>query len=778
MSVGIACVLLIYLYVSQEFSYNDFHNDKNLIHRLNTELKLADGNIYKLAVLDYKLPGKLEKEVPQIEKSTAYREAYEVIFNYNNQIYKERLSLADANFFKIFSFDLIAGNRDKLFTNPDEIVITRKLADKYLKTNSETYQDLLGHTIILADNGPFTISGILEDMPINSTISFAGIIPNYKYNSKFPQSNTFTGNSLVYVKLKKGSDVNLARKNITTVFNEHYASIKSNLQRQNILSPSDNCLTPFLLSLNDVYLEDNIWVEYEKSSSKKYLGILSAIGLLILLIGCFNYVTLTLGQSLKQVGQVSIRKTFGAKPINIFKVFFAEGTLLTLISLSFGILLCILLMPMFGNLAHTKIFIELVNFPKTIIYGLTGFFLVVILTSLVPGLIFSKIQPNLMTAKKMAVGRKSNFSQVFVAFQYSISIILIISTIFISRQVNYMKNKPLGFDKESVIDINIDYLDNDKKLALNDMLKQHSGILNSSLTSRNFINGRSNTNIKKNSYENIEVRQIKVDHNYLPTIGLELLQGKNFTKQNVKKHDNAIIVNKALTEKFDFEAEPIGKMLNVDGEYFTIIVVVNDFHFDTMKEKIEPLMLYARTNMGNYYRNILIKFQPEQLSGLIEHIKESWEQVAPELELNYSFWDTSLENRYLAEERWAKIVSYSSLIAIIISSLGLFGLTILLINQRIKEIGVRKVNGAKIIELLGMLNKDFVKWVAIAFMIGCPVSYYAISKWLEDFAYKTELSWWIFALAGVLALGIALLTVSWQSWKAATRNPVEALRYE
>jgi putative ABC transport system permease protein len=778
MSVGIACSLLIYLFVAQEYSYNDFHENIEQICRSSYEVQLADGRKESYSLLDYKLPEKLINEVPQIRTSTSYRHAFTNKFKYENQYYNELLSLADSNFFKVFNFKLIAGNKEKLFINPDEIVITRELADKYLKTGKGTYHDLLGQTIEIGNKIPFIISGILENIPNNSTIGFDGIIPNYKYNFNFRQSNNAMGNSLVFSELNKDADIVAAKNNIANVINDHYSSKILELQQKNILSKSDDCFSPFLLSLNNVYLEDSIVAEYEKVSSKKYSRILIAIGLLILIIACINYITLTLGQSVKKVGEVSVRKTFGAKTKNIFKLFFAEGILLSLISVFFGILLCVLLIPVFGQLAHTEIFTDIINYPKAVLFGLSGFFGVVLLTSIVPGLIFAKIRPNLMSSKKFAIGKRSLFSQFFVAFQYSVSIMLIVITIFISRQLHYMKHEPLGITTNNVLDINIGFLKKNDRLAFNALLKKHAGIIGTTLSDRNFINGSSSRSIKKDSEETIEVRIIKVDHDYIATVGLDIIEGKDFTQENVKENDNAIIVNEKLVHQYEFKNDAIGKHLNIEGNDFYIIGVVKDFHFDSMKDKINPLVLFTRINMGNSYNNAMVKFHPKQLPNVMGHIKKSWKEIAPEHDLDYSFWDEELNSRYMAEERWGKIIGYSSIIAIIISSLGLFGLTILLINQQIKEIGIRKVNGAKISEILSMLNRNFIAWVAIAFVIACPVAYYAMTKWLENYVYKIELSWWVFALAGIMALGIALLTVSWQSWKAATRNPVEALRYE
>jgi putative ABC transport system permease protein len=342
-----------------------------------------------------------------------------------------------------------------------------------------------------------------------------------------------------------------------------------------------------------------------------------------------------------------------------------------------------------------------------------------------------------------------------------------------------MKNKSLGLSSENIITIDVENMGNEQRLLLRDKLKEFSGTVNLSLCSRDFIDGGSIAmNINKGDGEQIEVFFFKADDQYIPTLDLKLLYGENFTASNITRNDRAVIVNDEFIKRFNIEDDPIGKTYQVGNVNFSIIGVVNNYHFKDVRRKIEPAMLYARDHFANPYNYLLVKFQPEQLSGLLEHLKKSYNEIVPDRNLNYGFWDNKLENRYQTEERWAKIVGYASVIAIIISSLGLFGLTILLINQRIKEIGVRKVNGARISEVLTTIVKPFIVWLIFSILLATPIAYLIVSKWLNNFAFRIDISWWIFAMAGSMTLVIALVTVSWQSWRAANKNPVEALRYE
>jgi putative ABC transport system permease protein len=298
------------------------------------------------------------------------------------------------------------------------------------------------------------------------------------------------------------------------------------------------------------------------------------------------------------------------------------------------------------------------------------------------------------------------------------------------------------------------------------------------MTDRNFMNGSSDSFVDKGDGEQIDVYRFVVDHDYVSTLGLKLLHGKDFTEKNENPGDRTMIVNRKFIELFEIEDDPLGKVYQISGVNFSISAVVDDYHFFDMRTKIQPAMLTCRKNFGNSYNNLLVSFNTQNVKSVITHLKKSYEKIAPGKTFTYDFWDEKLNQRYEQEDRWSRIVAYASIIAIIISSLGLFGLTILLINQRVKEIGVRKVNGARSFEILLTIYKAFIIWLLGALIIAMPAGYYLVDKWLSNFPYKVQLSWWVFVLAGTIALLVAVITLSWQSWKAATRNPVESLRYE
>ena len=776
LTIAFACLLLIFLYVSQEFSYNNFHAKKNKIFRANYVMRLANNTEKEGLLFDQELTGIIKDKVPQVNNCTAFRSAHHPSLIFENTNLEENLCITEADFFDMFSFKLLFGNKDKLFQNPDEIVITVSLANKFQAIHSCSKEELLGKNVFFPKTGnqPFIITGILEDVPENSSIQFDALIP-YKYSETFPWSDNTFGKSSIFYEVNLEENVLLAEQQVGSTIKEYYKEVIKRNQGWKYLAGTDECLEPFALSLNDVYLS-NINSDYERTNSKTSLFILSVIGFLILIIACSNFVILSLGQSFNRIGEVSVRKAIGAGTLNIFNLFFIENVILTCFAFILGIALSYTLLPIFNTLAQNEIFIELINIYQVLTFVLLILFAIVLATSTIPIVKLLKAQSNQLSSRFQNNKIKSGNTRVFITLQYILSIVLIILTLSIVHQTNYMKYKDLGFSADNIINLRVYHLNKSEKIALHDQLIKNPGIVDLSFTDRNYVSGRSSGHVRDKNGELIEARVLNVDYNYISTLNLTLLQGENFSPSNSGKQST--IINERLATALDIKEDAVGQIINMYGNDIRIIGIVKDFHFDSMKKELEPLMLSLRTDYGNRGKFIFIKYHPTALSQLIPFMQKTWEEIAPGKEFDFNFWDKQLNERYQSEERWSQIVGYAAIIAIIISSLGLLGLTILVINRRIKEVGIRKINGAKVSEILTMLNKDFIKWVVIAFVIACPIAYYLTNKWLENFAYKTTLSWWIFALAGALALGIALLTVSWQSWNAANRNPVEALRYE
>jgi putative ABC transport system permease protein len=775
LSVATACLLLIYLYVTQELGYNSFHSNKDRIFRVNYLIGHADGTKVSSIYLDPKLSEIIKNKAPQVKSCTAYRNAHNPIMKFENQNFEENIYITEQDFFRIFSFKMIIGNKDRIFENPGQIVITARLADKFAAVDSCKREELIGKPVFFMNTGeqPFIISGIMEDVPKNSSLQFDALIP-YTYETAFNYSNNMFGNSSLFYEVDRHENIQIAEEQISNIIREHYSNLLQDQKSRNILMNSNEAFTPFALPITDTYLS-NVNTDYELNNNKVSLYILSGIGALILIIACSNFILLSLGKSFNKEHEVGIRKTMGAGNINIFTLFFTESLVLTSVSVLLGAELCFLFFPVFNEMAQNGIYPGLIKLPHVSVFVIACTLFIVMSTSFFPILRLTGIQPN-QSAKKLIQGKKVDITGIFVTIQYGLSIVLIILTIAIVHQTNYMKHKDLGFSSQNIIDVRVYHIGNNDKLALRDRLKSYPGIIDLTLTDRDFIDGRGNNRIKNKNGEFILTRILNVDKNFIPTLNLTIIRGENFT--DAFQENQSVFVNEKLLAHLGLKDEAVGQVIQMDGKNLRIQGVVQDFHFDSMKEEIEPLMLVLRTNTGDRGNFLFIKYRPDQSGGVIQLVRESWKDIAPGKELYLKFWDEQLNQRYKTEEKWSKIIGYASLVAIIISSLGLLGLTLMAVNRRFKEIGIRRINGAREREVMGMLNKTFLKWVAIAFIIACPIAWYIMYKWLENFAYKAKLSWWIFALAGIIAFGIAILTVSWQSWKTATRNPVEALRYE
>ena len=775
LSVSFACLLLIFLYITQEFNYNSFNVNADNIFRVNYTTKWANGNINKSVLLNPELSKVMKDKIPQLKKCTAFRSAQTQTLNFEHQKLEETLGITEPDFFDMFSYKVLYGNPEQFFKKPDELVITKTLANKLSSIGKCSIEDLIGKSVSFMNTGdqPFVISGILDDIPKNSTLRFDALIPYY-YEQNFSKSNNTFGNSTVFYQINKREDIANVETLVSSVVKNYYQDLIEQLIGNKALVDAGD-FQPFMIPLKDTHLS-KIQSDYETTNSKTSLYTLSVMGFLILIIACSNFIMLSLGQAFNKAGEVGIRNILGARKTNIFRIFFSENLIVSFIAFILGVFICFLFLPTFKNLAPNEIYISLIKVPKVAIFVITSLLIIAFSTSIIPVLKLVNIQPNLLSSKKIKLSKNNGASHLFVTLQFGLSIFLIILTILIIRQTNYMKYKDLGFSSENIINLRTYHLTDSEKLALRDRFKRNPSIINFTLTDRDCMGGRSSDAVIKDNGDWVDTRILNVDNNYIPTLGLKLIKGENFRESNI--NDKSVIVNEKLLEALGIKDDQFGNSILVSGTRYQITGVVKDFHYDSMEEEIMPLMLRPKTYDGDRGNFIFLRYRPEQLASLIPFIQNTWREIIPDKEIDLNFWDEQLNNRYQSEEKWSQVIGYAAIIAIIISSLGLFGLTLMTVNTRKKEIGIRKINGARIGEVMVLLNKDFVKWVIIAFVVATPIAYYAMNKWLENFAYKTTLSWWIFALAGLLALGIALLTVSWQSWRAATRNPVEALRYE
>lgn len=778
LSISIACCLLFFLFINNELSHDKFHVNGDRIYRVTYSTEESNNQSYQLCLHQYELAEKLKNEVPQIRNASAFRIGWCASLKYHDKVFDERLGIVEPDFLKMFSFPIIAGNTKSFFQNPDEVIITEDLARKLLGNDKSSIESLVGKPIEILNvkDKIFTITGILAPIPSTSSLQFSALI-DYRSQWSFSQSSNDFGNSSIYVELNSKEEQKIAETNSILTIQKFYQKKIAGLQTEGVLLKTDDCFIPRFQKLSDIYLGSNYNNQYEATSKIIYSLILAGIGLLILFIACSNFILLSLGQSFTKIKEVGVRKVLGARLPQLISQYGAETALLSMISVCVGILLSYFTLPYFSQLCQCNFGFNFFSSIKPLLFILTIYLLIVFFCSL-PLFSFSKGKPSLMLRKITFTTGKNRISNLFITFQYVLSMVLIIATLFIYKQVNFMKDKSIGLDTKNIMKIEIpDDLGDEKAILIKEKIRNNKNILSIAGSDRDFLEDRSTYGIKNEIGDVTNVRFIRIDNDYIKTMGLVLLEGNDFSENDLRKNNNEIIVNEQFLSGLNLQ-DAVGKYVDViDLGKVRIKGIVRNFHYDSMKEIIQPLALIANTNFEsiNY---LFIKFPVRQADEIISLTQNYWKEISPGRTLRYSFFDEELQTRYQDEERWAKIVSSASFLAILISALGLWGLSLMVMNQKIKEIGIRKVNGARISEVLIMLNKDFLTWVVIAFVIATPIAYFMVHQWLEGFAFKTGLSWWIFVLAGLLALVIALLTVSWQSWRAATRNPVEALRYE
>jgi putative ABC transport system permease protein len=777
---GIASCFLIALFVRHELSYDKHYKNGDRIYRV---LLLNNSRDTRGIHLQEPFAEALITEFPEIElagricpveifgagENSIRRSDSKINYLENNFMF------ADQAFLDILEVPFIRGDRNTALTEPNSIVIRKAVAEKLFPN-----EDPLGKILIQNERikTPLKITGIIDDFPGNTHIKLNYLIAFYP-NMFGQQSCWSCYNYCTYVRVKKGTDIARLENKLKLIPEKYrlpYDKLRGFINAEERAKNTSYELQP----VKDIHLES---ADISQPMGHDYgdlrlIWILGAIALFVLIIACINFINLSTAKSAGRAKEMAMKKTIGARRIKLIQQIFAESVFYCLLSILLAVIITWFLLPYFNQLSHKAL---------TIPWKEWWFFPIILLSALSIGA-FAGIYPSLyltsfntvkaLTGKREGA-KNAGFRNGLVVFQFAASIILIVCTIAIYRQVNYFLNKDIGFNKEQVVLIRgtntlgkrIEILKNELKKLADVESVSNSSYLPYEGTSRNgngfWKEGRSKLD------PSVQGQNWIVDEGYLQTLGLKLKQGRNFSTDMNSDRQSACIINQEMAKQFGFD-NPIGERIVNGGNGWEIIGVVEDFNYDLMNQNIMPLLM----QFGVDNQITLIRVKTSDMASAMKSIKMVWSDVTQNQPLNYSFLDSQFGNMYDGVQRMGKIFRSFALLAIIVACLGLYGLAEYITKERTKEVGIRKVNGARIIEILLMLNSGFVIWVIIAFVIATPIAYYAMNKWIESFAYKTELSWWIFAMAGAMALGIALLTVSWQSWRAATRNPVEALRYE
>jgi putative ABC transport system permease protein len=776
LSVGIMSFLYIFLWITDELSYDRFHEKSDRIYRIdwysdNPQTRTPHPMTYTMV-----------NDFPEVEDAVSITPVWgpgltqpERMVKYEQiQFAENGIYAADTTFFKIFSFPLVSGNPDNCLSDVGSLVITESMARKYFRN-----EDPMGKiiTINFGVDFPFRITGVMEDIPTNAHFHFDFLI-SYNTMKAYEDGEWFEWTDFGhynYLLLRPGTDPKeLERKMVDWVVSYvDWPETYINQLKEGIIAFK---LTP----LEKIHLYSHIKWELETNGDIAYIYIFTALGIFILLIAIINYMNLSTARTSYRQIEIGIKKVMGASRRKLGIQFLFESVISTLAAMLIAIVLFEIFSTPLGNIANKSFRLDYTN-PSVIFFIISLTFVCGILAGLYPAFTLSGYQANnILKGQRANRKHRSVFRNTLVVFQFAISIFLIIGTITISNQISFLQNKKLGFNSDQVAvvpiqDTLIRY--NYESVKANILTNPH--ILRISAVS-NVPGRRFNQNPIQwaSSEDTYSCSEVRVDHDFIKTLNLKIVKGRDFSIDRAYDAENVFIINEAAAKLYDWKDPVNEELIWYDDEVTRrgkIIGVVEDFHFQSLHTSIEPLILYIDPGEFNYF---FIRLDASGINESITYLKDKFSVLDPANPFNYFFLDDDFAKLYVAEERMQKVSGYFTLLAIIISCIGLFGLSAYSAERRTKEIGVRKVNGASTGNIIRMLSMDYIRWILIAFVLSAPLGYVIMNDWLNNFAYQVSNSTWVYVGAGLTALMIGTLTVSYQAFKAARKNPVESLRYE
>jgi putative ABC transport system permease protein len=787
LAIGLSCFLLITLYVMDELSYDTYYPNAKNIYRINTDIHFGSSIQHTSQTSDM-MGQLLKKDYPQVESYTRIyvNDGHKLIRKGNDFIDEAHVANVDSTFFDMFRLPAIAGDVQHGLDEPNTVIVTASAAKKYFGTT-----DVVGKTIeIRSSKNPFyKITAVINDVPQNTHFNFDFFFSMKNVDYKWGQASSH--NFLTYIRLRPGADPKAFEKNFDTYIEKYVVPDAKRFMNINTIDEfrrAGNNLEYSLMPVTKIHLYSDRSFELTPGGNIQYVYIFSAVALFILLIACINFMNLTTARSANRAKEVGIRKMLGTERKGLIWQFLFESTSMVFISLIIAVGVVYAVLPLFNSVADKQMSISGLFSPYILPLLIALPFIVGLMAGSYPAFFLSSFKPVEVLKGRLKLGSKSGgLRSVLVVFQFATSIILIVGTIIIYDQLHYIQTKNLGYNKEEVLIIDKVYaLNNNAEAFKNEVLKM-PGVISASLSSYLPVSAswRNSHTFSRdavlNAENGLEMQDWKTDYDYIPTLGMQIIKGRNFSR-DFGSDSSAVIINET-TAKFLGYADPVGKKLyssdaDSDGNTsaYTIIGVVKNFNFESLHQQVGPLCFMLGNN--NYASSAIFKVNSSNIQSLIAQVETKWKTVASGLPFSYRFLNESFNEMYREEQRVGKIAITFSALAIFIACLGLFGLATFIAEQRTKEIGIRKVLGASVNSVVSMLGKDFIKLVAIAFVFAAPLAWWAMHNWLNNFAYRISIEWWMFAAAGAIALLIALITVSFQSIRAALANPVESLRTE
>jgi len=761
LALGLACFLLIFLWVHDEFKFDRFHENRDEIFQVYSDLQYSNGSTQIITGSYYPLSGLIKKECPEVLQSIRFLTTSGLIISYGEKSYRnDVVGLTDPSVFNIFTFPFIDGDPQTALSEKFSIVITSEMASKFFGS-----EKAIGKILRINNELDLQVTGVIENVPQHSSIQFDCLVsfvlqfaPDFK-NPTHWGGNQFT----TFVMLHKDADISNVAIKITDIAQKY--------------NPSEITKEDFyLFSMKDMHLHLP-----QGGGLFENIMIFSLVALFVLIIACINFMNLSTSKSTTRANEVGLRKVIGAKRTDLISQFVGESIILAFIALILAVLLVLLFLPVFNSLLSKHLTLNVLSNPYIILVFISITLIAGLISGSYPAFYLSTFQPACILKNVLTyAGGGARFRKILVIVQFSISTILIIGTVTIFKQLDFIKNKDMGFDRDNIIYLNIpDNINKNYESVKNELLQNHN-ILNVSRSLQHpaYI-GSSVSKLDwdgKNQTESVNMNWDVVDYDFIETFKIDLLEGRSFAKEHGTDISEAFIINEEAQKVMNM-VSPIGKRLSVFGSQGKIIGVVKNFHFQPLSNKIQPFIFMMNPDWSK--RNMFINVRPENISETLKYIETVYKKFETESPFAiHAFNDVLLNLNYTAEQNLIQISGYFTILAIVISALGLFGLASFVAERRTKEIGIRKVLGASVTGMVFMLSKDFTKWVLVSIIIAWPVANLIIQKLLEKYVYRTDIGFEIFILSGLLTLMIALLTVSYQAIKAAIVNPVESIKYE
>ncbi len=773
LSIGITCCAVIYLYVSYELSYDAYHHQSENIYRMVSNSHEPD-KVKEFAPTSPIMASSALVQFPEIDNIVRFNGSSRNISFEEKKFYDTKLYYADSTLLDVFDFNLIQGNKKTLLNKPYSIVLTESTAKKYFG-NESAY----GKIMKLSDTINLTVTGVINDIPKNSHFSFDCFLSRITMNdlnkgdSSWYQNNEqnwFNCNTYSYIRLKDGTDPSKLKSKI----NAYMTKENEEIRKQTGMYMNCN-----LQPITDIHLTSNLEAEFKdsKNGNIQYIYIFIGTAILMLVIACCNFINLSTAKSINRSKEIGLRKVIGATRKQLILQFLGESTFFSIIASLFSILFVYCLLPVFNNFLGIELHFTL----KTFLLYLIIIVFVGILSGSYPALLMSSFSPirsikgNIKHSLIDVIFRKG-----LVVFQFTIAIALIICTIIVLNQLDFIQNKNIGMNKDQLLNIELKPQDAGKSEVLLKELRQNPKIVSASVNSFSFKYMSNITLIPEGLAENklTSCNVFSMDYDFLKTYQIPIVAGRDFSPSYTTDETEGFMVNEAAVKEFGWKTpkDAIGKKVQWGmGKDGKVVAVVKDFNFTSLKENIKPILMHI---FKPWHNNITVRLKTDNVSTTISEIENIWKTNAPHSPYKYSFLEEDFNNMFQSELKMRSVLGVFTVLGILVACLGLFGLAAFTIKQRYREIGIRKVLGSSVNGIVKNLSADFLKLVIISILIAIPLAWYASYKWLQDFAFKVDISWWVFILAAFLALIIAFITVCFQALKAALANPIKSLRTE